>query len=123
MNEEGVFIAQTGVAAALDDPAAVNSREKHSYIFQNRLREAGYETIKTYEDAHGGFLGVWGFFVAFASRTSKLRWYANEAEVNLAIKKRMRSTTKGQSPLVFFDGATMQSYQYPSRADEVVFCR
>jgi len=73
--------------------------------------------------AHGGFLGVWSFFVAFTNASTKGRWHANEAEVNLAIKKRMRSTTAGKSPLVYFDGATMQTYQYPSRAVEVVFCR
>jgi hypothetical protein len=66
---------------------------------------------------------VWGFFVAFVCPGSKSRWHANEAEVNLAIRKRMRSTTDGKSPLVYFDGATMQAYQYPSKAREVVFCR
>jgi hypothetical protein len=66
---------------------------------------------------------VWGFFVAFVSPSSKIRWHANEAEVNLAVRKRMRSTTDGKSPLVYFDGATMQAYHYPSKAREVVFCR
>lgn len=61
--------------------------------------------------------------MAFASASNKIRWYANEAEVNLAIKKRVRSTKAGKNPLVYFDGATMQAFQYPSRADEVVFCR
>lgn len=123
MNEEGVFIAQTGVASDLDDPSTMNSRDKFSFLFMNHLKHAGYKSLKNYEDAHGGFLGVWGFFAAFASSTNKLRWYANEAEVNLAIKKRMRSTTDNKSPLVYFDGATMQGYQYPSRTEEVVYCR
>ena len=123
MTKEGVFIAQTGIASDLDDPSAMNSRDKFTFIFSDRLKNAGYKSIKNYEDAHGGFLGVWAFFVAFANSTNKLRWYANEAEVNLAIKKRMRSTTDNKSPLVYFDGATMQGYQYPSRSEEVVYCR
>lgn len=61
--------------------------------------------------------------MAFVSPSNKMRWFANEAEVNLAIKKRMRSTTAGKSPLLYFDGATMQTYQYASRSDEVVYCR
>jgi hypothetical protein len=66
---------------------------------------------------------VWSFFVAFANPSSKALWHANEAEVNLAIRKRMRSTTAGKSPLVYFDGATMQAFHYPSKATAVVFCR
>jgi hypothetical protein len=66
---------------------------------------------------------VWGFFVALVNPSSKSRWHANEAEVNLAIRKRTRSTADGKSPLVYFDGATMQAYQYPSKASAVVFCR
>jgi len=123
MNEEGVFTAQTGQASTLDDANQMNSRDKFTVIFQEHLKEAGYETIVSYEDAHGNFNGVWSFFCAFASLSSKLRWYANEAEVNLAIKKRMIKTTQGESPLVYFDGATMQIYQFPSRSEEVVFCR
>lgn len=123
LNDGGVFIAQTGVASNLDDASALNSRNKNGFLFKTRLEEAGFETIKEYEDGHGGILGVWSFFVAFVNDETKTRWYANEAEVNLAIRKRARPTTSGESPFVYFDGATMQMYQYPSRADEVVFCR
>ncbi|CAB9507856.1 Polyamine aminopropyltransferase [Seminavis robusta] len=123
LNDGGVFIAQTGEAANLEDPSKMNSRERYEFIFKTRLAEAGFQTMKEYEDAHGGFNGVWSFFAAFVNSSTKSRWHANEAEINLAIRKRMRSTTAGKSPLVYFDGATMQSYQYPSKAAEVVFCR
>ena len=123
LNKGGVFIAQTGMASNLDDPSMMNSRDKDGYIFKTKLIEAGFETIREYEDAHGGFMGVWSFFVAFANQETKTRWYANEAEVNLALKKRARPTKEGKSPFAYFDGATMQSYQYPSRAAQVVFCR
>lgn len=50
LNQGGVFIAQTGVASGLVDPSTMNSREKHSHIFKTRLEQAGFETIKEYED-------------------------------------------------------------------------
>ena len=50
LNDEGVFIAQTGIANSLDDPSSLNGRDKHSFLFKTRLREAGFKTIKEYED-------------------------------------------------------------------------
>lgn len=154
LNDDGIFIAQTGMASSLDDPSSMNTRDKHGHLFKLRLEEAGFEHIREYEDvsfgedlfvwpwviciakvltflliiwelmqAHGGFMGVWSFFVAFESISTKVRWHSNEAEVNLAIKKRARKSKSGKSLFKFFDGATMQTYHYPSRADEVTFCR
>lgn len=123
LNEEGVFVAQTGISISLDDPSAMNSREKHGYLFKNALQKAGFKTIKEYEDSHGNFQGVWSFFAAFTSPSSKMRWHANEAEINLAIKKRIIPTKAGKSPLIYFDAATMKIYEYTSRAHEVNFCR
>lgn len=50
LNEEGVFIAQTGIAANLDDPNVLNSRSRHSFVFKERLEEAGFKTVKGYDD-------------------------------------------------------------------------
>lgn len=50
LNKEGIFIAQTGIANALDDPSSMNGRDKHGFLFKTRLREAGFKTLKEYED-------------------------------------------------------------------------
>ena len=50
LNKDGVFIAQTGIANNLDDPSSMNGRDKHGFLFKTRLREAGFTTIKEYED-------------------------------------------------------------------------
>lgn len=61
--------------------------------------------------------------MAFKSYSSRQFWYANTAEVDLAIQKRTVRTKSGKTPLQYFDGATMMSYQVPSRMIETVFCR
>lgn len=61
--------------------------------------------------------------MAFKSYGTRKRWYANPAEIDLAIKKHSVRTKSGESPLRYFDGATMASYQVPSRTVENVFCR
>jgi hypothetical protein len=43
--------------------------------------------------------------------------------INYNIRKRTIPTKYGESPLLYFDGATMNSYAFPSKASEVVFCR
>lgn len=61
--------------------------------------------------------------MAFKSYASRKRWYANAAEIDLAMQKRSVSTKSGKTALRYFDGATMVSYQAPSRTIENVFCR
>ena len=43
--------------------------------------------------------------------------------INLKIRQRTIHTVNGDSPLLYFDGATMLSYLNPSKASEAVFCR
>jgi hypothetical protein len=50
-------------------------------------------------------------------------WLANEAEVDLKIRRRIMPNINGDSPLLFFDGATMTRYRYPSKQMEQNFCR
>jgi hypothetical protein len=51
------------------------------------------------------------------------RLLMNEAMVNLNIRQRTIPTIDGSPPLVYFDGATMNKYKYPSKPMEVIFCR
>lgn len=72
---------------------------------------------------HSGFTEPWLFLAAGKSRKSKSNWYASEAAVNYKIKQRSVNTKDGESPFLYFDGATMMNYRYPPKASELVFCR
>ena len=61
--------------------------------------------------------------MAFKSFETRAFWFANEADIELRIRKRIIPTEDGKSSLFHFDGATMMSYLYPSRPSELVFCR
>jgi hypothetical protein len=68
-------------------------------------------------------MAEWGFIVAFKKRDIEANWFANEALLNLKISKRIVPTLGDESPLQYFDGATMQRYRFPSKPSEVVYCR
>jgi hypothetical protein len=46
----------------------------------------------------------------------------NEALVNLKIRQRIIPTVDGVSSLLYFDGATMNKYKYPSKPMEEMYC-
>lgn len=73
--------------------------------------------------SHCDFEAPWTYVCAFKSYKSRQRWYSNAAEVDLRLQKRGVRTKSGKSPFQYFDGATMLSYQMPSRVIETVFCR
>ena len=73
--------------------------------------------------SHCGFRAPWTYIVAFKSYSTRKRWYANAAEVDLELHKRGIRTKSGVSPFRYFDGATMVSYQVPPKGMETVFCR
>jgi hypothetical protein len=68
-------------------------------------------------------MAEWSFLVAFKKREIEANWFANEALLNLKISKRILPTLRDESPLQYFDGATMQHYRSPSKPSEVVYCR
>lgn len=61
--------------------------------------------------------------VAFKDFGTKVDWFANEAAIAAKIHRRSVPTLSGEPPFVYFDGATMMSYRYPSKTSEAVFCR
>ena len=80
-------------------------------------------SIHVYEEGHSGFLAPWSTMVAFKDADTRRRWYRHEAEIELALNRRILPTRNGDSSLRYFDGATMRSYQLPSRAFETIYCR
>jgi hypothetical protein len=87
------------------------------------LEQVGFAAIYEYEDSHTGKLEIDtnSFLVAFKRATKE--WFATEAQMEVKMHERVMRTKTGQLPLKYFDGAIMQSYQMPSRASEVMFCR
>jgi hypothetical protein len=77
--------------------------------------------------------GGWTFMIAFREYTTLTRWFANQAEIDLQLAARTIMSTAftatsaedadETSSFRYFDGATMESYQYPSRIVQDVFCR
>ena len=76
-----------------------------------------------HRQGHSGLTEPWNYIVATKSQVGRRNWYRNEAQINLAIQKRLLPTNSGGSPVKYFDGATMVSYQEPSKRFENVYCR
>jgi hypothetical protein len=68
-------------------------------------------------------MSPWMFYASFKSATSERAWLHTEAIINHKIRSRTLPTVDDASPLLFFDGATMHGYRFPSRGSETVYCR
>ena len=53
LNDEGVFICQTGETITLSDPSSFNGRERDAVVFKQRLISAGFKKIVEYDDVSG----------------------------------------------------------------------
>jgi spermidine synthase len=96
-----------------DGALVVQTRASSKWTWVNELTKDGdvFDLIKEYQEREHVFL------LAFITEKVSGRWFASEAEVNLAIRERLAT------PLPYFDGAVMSSYQYPSRSAEDAFCQ
>ena len=81
------------------------------------------KSMHIYEEFHSNFQGPWTHLVACKSIACDLNWYENQAQIELNIHKRTLRTHSHTSPLKFFDGATMGTYQTPHKVFETVYCR
>lgn len=123
IGKNGVLIAQVGEASELKSPPEHISLNRNRVNFIRTLSHLGFDVLRDYEEAHGGFEKPWQMLVASKSFDTMGRWLSDSAMVNYNIRKRTIPTKYGESPLLYFDGATMTSYAFPSKASEVVFCR
>ena len=69
------------------------------------------------------FADPWTFFIVMKDIKDDALWYRNEAEVQVAIHKRVMRSISGQPLLKYFDGATMKGFQVPHKVFQTVFCR
>lgn len=82
-----------------------------------------YQSINYKLQGHSHFFAPWSYLVCFKSSKSKLRWYRTAAEIEVELHNRILKTKSGEPSLKYFDGASMQEYQLPSKANEMTFCR
>jgi hypothetical protein len=123
LGPDGILISQVGEAPDMSSPSEEHSVGKHRHVFIETMVDLGFEGILDYSESHCGFDFPWNFFVSFKSAESQSRWFSSEAQINLEVQKRSIRQRDGQSPFVYFDGATMLSYQHPDIASATVFCR
>jgi hypothetical protein len=125
LTDQGILIAQVGAADVPDDPGHdFNAEVAATSKMQQLFEEVGFEYSIDYNELHCGFLAPWTFLISFLDKEQTVaRWYSNPAAIDLELARRAVSTISGDFPFKYFDGATMATYQYPSRADQNVHCR
>lgn len=123
LGHNGILIMQLGESPNVFSPDETYSKFKNRVVVLNMLEKIGFKSIHVYEEGACAFGAPWTFIVAFKAYSTRKRWLKNEAEVNLRIRKRAKRMVSGRNPFLFFDGATMQTYQVPPRQVETNFCR
>jgi hypothetical protein len=123
LRPNGVLVAQVGEANTIHSPSSEFSIDKARSKFIENLVALGVKAVRIYEESHNGFFSPWEFVVAFNEPTSVSEWFSNSAEINLKIRKRSMDALGGGSLFLHFDGATMESFRFPSKGSEVSFCR
>lgn len=123
MNTDGIYISQMGESGHMEDAPLDLSAKNVEAVLIDALQDFGFKAITSYTEMHGNFLGVWGFLIALREPEQKARWFRNSAMLDMAISQRMLRSKDGSIPLRYFDGATMMGYQFPTRVDEIIYCR
>lgn len=128
LNENGILVSQVGETE--DSQAAAPPPTSNEARYLAHMMNHGFTAIKDYEEAHGGFLGIWRFWISFKdAEASVASWYADEATIQVRMRNRMRSLVRPwpeygvDSVFRYMDSATLVAYQFPSRSLQTVFCR
>lgn len=89
-----------------------------------RLEALGFESIVDYSDAHANpdYMKPLSFVIALKNRDNLGNFFMNQAEQSMQISKRTIQKATGESPFVYFDGASMMPYQFTSRIVENLWC-
>jgi spermidine synthase len=124
LSENGILVAQVGAEARSSSPAEHLSLNQNRVRFIECLASIGFHAIRDFNDGgHSGFEGPWQIIVAFKNIDTQADWLANPSLIDLKIQSRSLPTIDGQIPFKHFDGPTMQSFSYPSKQSEILFCR
>lgn len=117
LGEAGILIAQLGTVNLHNNVPGELPND-----FFKSLDEEDFDSVFFYAESHGRFKAPFHFLAAGKNITSRSFWTSSEAEIQLAIQKRTTKSTAQGSVFLFFDDATMKSYEFPSRALENKWC-
>jgi spermidine synthase len=124
LSEDGILVAQVGAEGLSKSPAEHLSLNLNRVKFIECLASIEFQSIRDFTDGgHSGFELPWQIIVAFKNVDTKADWLANPSLVDLKVHSRSLPTNDGQSQFKYFDGPAMQSFFYPSKHSEILFCR
>jgi len=123
LSDDGIIVMQLGEAPGFDSPSEDISVDKNRATIIGLMEYHDFESFHVYEEFHSGFLSPWVNLVACKDVECRKGWHRNEAEIELAMRKKLLSTVSGAPILQYFDGATMMTYQVPHKVFETVYCR
>ena len=123
MNDGGIIIFQLGAAPSPDEPHDEFNRNKWRVLLLDLLEEVGFESTQLYEDGHGGLRKPWMFLIAAKDDDCRTEWYRSQAQLDVAIHKRILRTYSGTPALKYFDSGQMRAIMYPHKNFEKAFCR
>jgi len=132
LTDNGILLTQVGEAVYVGDiaetyPGNINYQR---HMYEKGLKNQGFGAVMNYEEPRAGFDGIWSFYAAFKDDSLRSRWHMNEAQFDIEIQKRsIRMIDNGNvkdgemnNPFEVFDGPTMKTYRYPSKAAQVIYC-
>mmetsp|Transcript_14140 Transcript_14140/g.30833 ORF Transcript_14140/g.30833 Transcript_14140/m.30833 type:complete len:778 (-) Transcript_14140:74-2407(-) len=121
LTKEGILIFQLSLSHGIEhvhsDPVFKMLQE-----FVASLAKHGAQSIKSYGEGHGQEWNPWDFQAVFMGDESRARWLSEASQIDYVLSERGVATKTGGSPFHYMDGATMTTYQYPSRAQEDISC-
>eukprot|EP00548_Thalassiothrix_antarctica_P004162 CAMPEP_0194146414 /NCGR_PEP_ID=MMETSP0152-20130528/20575_1 /TAXON_ID=1049557 /ORGANISM="Thalassiothrix antarctica, Strain L6-D1" /LENGTH=776 /DNA_ID=CAMNT_0038846929 /DNA_START=377 /DNA_END=2707 /DNA_ORIENTATION=+ len=123
LSEDGILVIQVGQTPTSDGPPELLSTFRNRAILIQHLKELGFKTMHVYGQNHGGYSDTWNYLMAAKSLEARKNWYENAAQINMRLKKRLVKSKSGSSVLQYFDGSTMEQFQFPGKSVEKVFCR
>jgi spermidine synthase len=133
LTDDGVLLTQVGEAISVGDQAETypENFNYQRFMYESGLKNQGFKVVMNYEEPRAGFDGIWSFFAAFKSDSSRARWQMNEAQFDIEIHKRSirrvgeENVESGEirGIMDYFDGPTMATYRYPSKHAQVLYCQ
>jgi len=123
LSEDGILVVMVGMSPDLDGPAEMLGQHKNRAIMIDHMSKLGFKSISIYGQAHGGYTSTWNNLISTKSLKARTNWFRNEPEVALEMQRRAVKSKSGSSLFHYFDGATMQFFQVPSKRFETTHCR
>jgi len=95
----------------VDDPPESLIPDDNFPKFLSSLQYFDFESIIDYDEAHGQSAELRSYLMAMKDGAARTNWFVNEAELQLAIKKRTIGTKDGSPPFRFFDAGKCRNFR------------